>query len=87
MSEDQRATNYFSLVDVSIKDKDYQLLPSRKQEMVRMYADESKSKDGVWMCRVPVYAVDEWCWYIGIYSWPVGIKKRHPGSRLPNKLQ
>lgn len=59
MAEDHRATNSFSLVDVFIEDKDYQLLPPRAQELVRNYADGSKSKDGGWECRIPVYAVDE----------------------------
>lgn len=59
MVEDQKATNYFSLVDVSVKDKDYQVLPPRTQELMRMYADGLRSKDGVWVCRVPVYAVNE----------------------------
>lgn len=59
MVEDQKNTNYFSLVDVSINERDYQDLPPKAQELVKMYAEGSKPQKGVWMCRVPVYAVDE----------------------------
>lgn len=48
----------FSLVEMTISDRDYQNLPSNTQNLVRMYADQSKSKNGVWHCNVPIYAVE-----------------------------